>query len=113
MGDREKQKIAQHNWYIKNREVLAQSRKDYKKIMRQRNLEYMLECKKKPCADCKLTWPTYVLDFDHRDGKIKIGNVAQMVYTHGLKAIIAEIAKCDLVCSNCHRIRTHQRKKGV
>lgn len=58
------------------------------------------------CADCGKTYPPYVLDFDHREDKIE--NVSLLVYKRGWseKRIREEIAKCDLVCANCHRERT-------
>jgi hypothetical protein len=50
------------------------------------------------------------MDFDHvRDEKF--ASVSQLVsYGYGIASIDAEIAKCDLVCSNCHRYRTWLRK---
>lgn len=68
--------------------------------------------KDRPCADCGCRYPPYVMDFDHREGTAKKRGVSKMV-NHGgiaLKAILVEIDKCDLVCSNCHRIRTYRRK---
>jgi hypothetical protein len=51
------------------------------------------------------------MDFDHRDSETKTGNVSNMVkrYNAGLARLLDEIAKCDVVCSNCHRLRTHAR----
>jgi len=63
--------------------------------------------KSKPCADCKVQYPYYVMDFDHLgDKKFEIsqrGNISSV------KKLLDEIAKCDVVCSNCHRTRTWQR----
>lgn len=44
------------------------------------------------------------LDYHHRDPTTKVNHIATMVM-HGLakKTILAEIAKCDLICANCHR----------
>jgi hypothetical protein len=54
------------------------------------------------------------MDFDHREGTTKKYNVGSMFAHHHSKASIEEeVAKCDLVCSNCHRIRTQKRRKGV
>lgn len=68
--------------------------------------------KDQPCTDCKRRYPPYVMDFDHRDGNTKVNNVAGM-RGWPLKKLVAEIEKCDVVCSNCHRIRTHLRLHGV
>lgn len=76
---------------------------------RLRNSEIIREHKSKPCADCGIQYPYYVMDFDHRDGEVKLvnlGNARSMTRPQILK----EIAKCDVVCSNCHRERTYQRE---
>jgi hypothetical protein len=49
------------------------------------------------------------MDFDHRDGEVKRGNVGAKIGIWGWPRILAEIAKCDLICANCHRIRTARR----
>lgn len=58
------------------------------------------------CVDCKKSFPYYVLDFDHvRDTKIR--DISSLVAKGAsLNSIRREIAKCDLVCANCHRMRT-------
>ena len=60
------------------------------------------------CTDCGLRYPPYVMDFDHRPGEEKLFTIGTGV-TRSDAAILAEIAKCDLVCANCHRVRTYQR----
>lgn len=62
-----------------------------------------------PCMDCKESFPYYVMDFDHVRGQ-KHKNVSELIVTLSKKKIDEEIAKCEIVCSNCHRVRTHQRK---
>lgn len=60
------------------------------------------------CLDCGYDTNSDALEFDHVRGA-KVGNMAQlMVWDAGL---IAEIAKCDVVCSNCHSIRTAARRR--
>jgi len=63
-----------------------------------------------PCADCGSYYPYYVMDFDHVRGK-KHANVMELVPTLSRKKIDEEVAKCEIVCSNCHRERTHFRKQ--
>lgn len=61
--------------------------------------------KNRPCADCGGTFPIICMDFDHRDPSAKLFTIAQgLMRSHA--SLVAEIAKCDVVCSNCHRIRT-------
>lgn len=74
--------------------------------------KYIREYKEKyPCADCKENYPYYVMDFDHVRGK-KQKNVMELIPTLSKKKIDEEIAKCEIVCSNCHRVRTHIRKES-
>jgi len=59
------------------------------------------------CVDCGESNPI-VLDFDHiRDKKY---NISRMIHDgFSWKAIVKEMQKCEVVCANCHRIRTHNR----
>ncbi len=67
--------------------------------------------KRRPCMDCGGTFPPVCMDFDHLPGNKKSGNVSTMARLGwSTEKILAEIAKCDLVCSNCHRIRTATRR---
>lgn len=63
------------------------------------------------CVDCKQKYPWYILDFDHVYGK-KVANIGQMLNYFSVEDILKEVAKCDIVCSNCHRERTFQRKNN-
>jgi lysyl-tRNA synthetase class I len=49
------------------------------------------------------------MDFDHVRGR-KHKNVSELIDSLSKKKIDEEIAKCEVVCSNCHRIRTHNRR---
>lgn len=66
-----------------------------------------------PCADCNHYFPSVCMDFDHLPGSEKVADVAQMANgtAYSLAAVEREIAKCEIVCSNCHRIRTSKRPK--
>lgn len=66
-----------------------------------------------PCCDCGKVYPYYVMDFDHVPGKgegKKKGNIGTMKSGASLSQIIREAGKCDVVCANCHRIRSHDRQ---
>ena len=67
----------------------------------------MAGLKSSPCKDCNGRFPPCAMDFDHVRGK-KVRHIGAMVNASFL-ALVAELAKCDLVCSNCHRIRTQAR----
>jgi len=98
-------KRARDAWYARSGgEIRAKQRAVFaKKAAR------LAQAKSHPCTDCGRVYPSYVMDFDHVRGE-KIGEVGQMIHRRW-EIIEAEIAKCDLVCSNCHRMRTHERKE--
>lgn len=60
-----------------------------------------------PCMDCGVRYPYYVLEYDHCDPRTKEGNLKEMC-SNGKATLLREVAKCDLVCANCHRLRTHK-----
>jgi len=77
---------------------------------RAKKQEFVRCAKMAPCQDCGGCFPPECMDFDHRDGETKFFGVAAGKLRFGLPTIAAEIAKCDLVCANCHRIRTEKRR---
>ena len=65
----------------------------------------------KKCTDCREDYPYWILEFDHLPQYEKlftIGGKNSRDYT--IEQIDAEIAKCELVCSNCHKNRTYWRQ---
>lgn len=92
---------------------------EYKDRAKKRNQQvtesirlYIREQKDKPCQDCEKKYPYYVMDFDHHPEEEKLYNIANMARERlSLDLVKKEISKCDIVCSNCHRIRTHNRTK--
>lgn len=80
--------------------------------MRSAAREYIKQHKTgKPCHDCGVVYPWYVMDYDHLEGKrFNIGNVGKALPLDVLKK---EIRKCQIVCANCHRERTFRREHDV
>lgn len=70
------------------------------------NSEAVRAAKARPCADCGIQYPHYVMDFDHRDPTKKLFNISGGALRRKPSLILAEIAKCDIVCANCHRERS-------
>lgn len=64
-----------------------------------------------PCVDCGKNNESYCMDYDHVPGRgVKVRNVSRMILSNYPKEeIVAEIAKCDLVCVLCHNKRTFDR----
>lgn len=106
--DKEKQRQYQKEWYARQSQEKKRRLTEIGKISRDKNKDKIKAIKEShPCYDCGEFYPHYVMDFDHLYGKLV--NVSQIANWRGWKEIKKEIAKCELVCSNCHRIRTHTR----
>src|SRR5579885_2676078 len=91
-------------WHTKN---VGRQKKNVARWMKIRVAEsnkLLNELKSKPCVDCGRSFPPYAMDYDHRDGAQKVRNVS-MLRSSPRETILAEVAKCDLVCAVCHRIR--------
>lgn len=70
-------------------------------------IEYLL---KNPCKDCQIT-DIRVLEFDHLPEFNKEFNISDMIHNScSVAKIKKELLKCEVVCANCHRIRTIERK---
>jgi len=98
----------QRQWYERNAARHRRNTAANRREQRRRNKALVCEAKSKPCADCGVTFPPYVMDFDHVRGD-KLGNIAHLKTYVTTAVLLAEIAKCDVVCANCHRIRSHSR----
>ena len=72
--------------------------------------EYQL---KMGCADCGYREHPAALEIDHRPGTEKLFNIGEQMGNYSRSKLWAEIEKCDVVCANCHNIRTHDRRERV
>lgn len=100
--DKKKLAVNAAKWYFKYRDrILAAQR-----AKRDLGQVEIIVAKDKPCADCGVSYPHYVMDFDHVRGK-KLCNVSSGRFHRSMKRLLDEIAKCDVVCANYHRERTH------
>lgn len=80
------------------------------KIRDQKLDQVINERKDVPCKDCGVKYPPFVMDFDHINPENKEFSISRMRRSRmAFKKIIAEIEKCDVVCANCHRIRTNDQ----
>ena len=84
------------------------SNKSY--LLWKRNRQVIQEAKDVPCMDCGVCYPFWIMQFDHRDPDKKdftLGGYS----ARALQKVKDEIAKCDIVCANCHADRTHKRRE--
>ena len=63
----------------------------------------------RPCSDCGRTFDPQVMQWDHLPGSVKIGDISAAFWGRPDEEVRREIAKCELVCTNCHTIRTFRR----
>jgi hypothetical protein len=75
-------------------------------------LEIVQSAKQRPCMDCGGVFRPEAMDFDHRGDEPKAFNLS-LSDGYPLDQVLEEIAKCDVVCSNCHRVRTVRRRSGL
>ena len=67
----------------------------------------------KSCADCGGSFPPEAMQWDHLPGSIKLGVISKGIGYRRPKLVFEELAKCELVCANCHAIRTYKRLSGA
>lgn len=92
-------------------------RKDSSRTRQKQNNENLREkinaLKSNPCTDCGGIFHPICMDFDHLPQFHKEYPIAEMVRRRMAWAtIMSEIAKCELVCANCHRFRTFTRREA-
>lgn len=64
------------------------------------------------CVDCGYNLYPEALDFDHLPGTEKLVTIGSQLKSGTWEQVLEEIAKCEVVCANCHRHRTSMRRRG-
>jgi hypothetical protein len=98
------QKAAQKRYYEENKHKYRARSRQRNNTLRRRIIEIK---ESTPCTDCGIQYPHYTMDFDHVRGE-KRCNVSE-VSKLTPKTFEEEVAKCEVVCANCHRHRTWMR----
>jgi hypothetical protein len=106
--DKAKQLECQRRYYARNPDLY----KGHKNRRKKETSTLIREMKENPCVDCGIQYPYYVMEFDHLPGRKKTCHPANIATRGwGVERVKDELGKCELVCSNCHRERTHNRRK--
>lgn len=106
----EKARASRRKHYANNKKAYIDRAKGKTNELRQ----FVRELKEStPCKDCGVQYRYYTMQFDHLDGSLKVGNVESLTSKGSMQNLLAEIAKCDLVCANCHTERTWKRANGL
>lgn len=95
--------------YLANKEQYLERNLKNRVIRR----EFIINYKKRPCEDCDIEYPYYVMDLDHRPDEVKLYEPHKLAVSVGMDTIKAELQKCDVVCANCHRLRTASREASI
>jgi hypothetical protein len=105
-------KSAGHPGRCKSLEAVFSGRRASLKDAQQRvpeNRAFVAQIKlERGCVDCGYKKHAVALDFDHLPGFEKTAAVSNLL-SCTRERILAEIAKCEVVCANCHRVRTANR----
>jgi hypothetical protein len=72
------------------------------------------DLKSGPCTDCDGVFDPVCMHWDHKPGFERNGGTTiQQLYRAGRKdQILEEIQKCELVCANCHALRTKTQQEA-
>ncbi len=129
VNHKEQAKASKQIYIEKNYEVIAERRMRYRDNHRKeeasRSTRHYRKHKKQktnliswikdkytgvPCLDCNGVFHWVAMDFDHRPEEMKSFGIATkgtlMATPKNISMVMKEISKCDIVCSNCHRVRT-------
>ena len=96
------------------RKWVEENREHYRKYCRERRaktVQWIQEQKQRGCLLCGET-TIACLDFHHRDPKTKSFCIGLESGAVSLKRVIREVAKCDILCANCHR-KLHAAEKAA
>jgi hypothetical protein len=97
--------------YYKTHKADHNGRRHLNNTRRRKELSEIVTAKKHfvPCTDCRVPYPHWQMQFDHlRDKHMDISSMVLRAYS--LQRILDEIAKCEIVCANCHADRTYKRR---
>jgi hypothetical protein len=94
-------------YYAATREIRLSQRRRRSDVLVAR----MRELKSAPCMDCGVTFHPSAMTFDHRPGTTKVKDLASLARDGSTRLFERELEKCDLVCANCHALRTFQRRE--
>lgn len=109
--NREDKNAYARQWYAQNKgkhlALVLQNRQKARRLV----TEYLLGLKSQPCLDCGGAFDPEVMDFDHVEG-VKGFNISSAVRSgYSIETVREEVAKCELVCANCHRLRSKARRR--
>lgn len=83
-----------------------------KKQIRENRLNFIRSLKSRPCTDCGVQYSWWIMQFDHLGDKdFTISRMGGT--TMSIEKILKEVAKCEIVCANCHADRSYRRRTAT
>lgn len=112
--DPEAVKAARRRHYERNKAEYVKRAMKRNKEERRRGFARLAEIKESnPCTDCGRYLASYLMEYDHLDPTTKVAGITAMVTRNRpWTSVEAEMAKCELVCGECHRIREASRRQA-
>lgn len=103
-------KQKQHAWYYNNKDKVKTKTKHRNAVgIEYRRCQVMAYLSEHPCVDCGEKDPV-VLEFDHVRGRKSFAISVGLRRRFSWVRLKAEIEKCDVRCSNCHKRITARRE---
>jgi hypothetical protein len=93
-------------WKVTHATQIKKRKRKKRVRAKDRNKAIILKVKELGCTRCGEKDPV-CLDFHHRDRKTKTSDMNRLRKNAGEARLRAEIAKCDVLCANCHRKVEH------
>lgn len=108
-ADEQKQKEYLLEHYKQNKGKYSEA----SKAARERKKEKLAQLKDRPCTDCGGSFHHSAMQYDHLDAAAKKNSINRLMTKASWKEILEEIEKCELVCANCHAVRTYNRANNL
>lgn len=105
----QKERDSQKAYRVKHRDRLLPINRKRRQVTVKRRREFLAHLKSGPCEDCGKRFPSCAMHFDHLDGNTKSFCLSQKLQS-SVETLVAETKKCEVVCANCHAVRTQLRK---
>lgn len=102
-----------NRWYQANKQTHHKRVRDHARRRRIELREWLNSLKEgKSCVRCGFSHPA-ALDYHHIKGKKLFHLAVAATVGYAREKILKEIAKCELICANCHRVEHLTKSKGV
>lgn len=100
-------------WYPTHTKERIQETKERRVVLQEWYTKYKATLQCQICAE----WRPECLQFHHRNPQEKSFNIGEWIKKGvSIETLQAEIAKCDVLCANCHAVETQNqryRTRGV